>query len=309
MKVTVVGSGMVGSTFAYRLLISGMASEIVLVDVNKDRALGEAEDLDHALSIELPTLVRAGDVADAEGSNFVVITAGLSNLKDGTRLDLCAKNAAIFREIVPQLAAVAPNAFYIVASNPMDVMTMAAIKYSGLPRHQVIGSGTVLDSSRFRFMLSEKLGISPTQISAYTLGEHGDSQVPIFSQVSARGIMLESLLKQLGMTFTEEDKEYMAQEIRGAAYRIISRKGATYYGIASALLRIVRAIWRDERVILPVSCLPQGEYDLHDVCLALPAVVGKNGVERILDLSLSQPEFEALLRSAEALRPYVQSLD
>jgi len=308
MKVSVVGSGMVGSTFAYRLLTSGMASEIVLIDVNRERALGEAEDMSHAISIELPGTVRAGEYSDAAESDFVVISAGLSNLKDGTRLDLSTKNAEIFKEMVPKLAAVAPKAFYIVVSNPMDVMTYATIKYSGLPANQIIGSGTVLDSSRLREMLSEKIDVAASQISAYSLGEHGDSQIPIYSQVNVRGISLESILKQKGLSFNQEEKDAMTARVRGAAYEIIQRKGATYYGVASALVRIVRAIWRDEKVILPVSCMPHGDYDLNDICLSLPAVIGCSGVEQILDLSLDPQEFQSLLASAAVLREYVASL-
>lgn len=308
MKVTIVGAGMVGSTTAYRLMVSGMSSEIVLIDVNNDRAMGEAEDMDHALSMELPTTIRAGSYADAIDSDFVIVTAGLSNIKDGTRLDLCAKNAEIFKDIIPQLVKVAPKAFYIIASNPMDVMTYATIKYSGLPSNQVIGSGTVLDSARLRYILSRKIGISPTQISAYSLGEHGDSQVPIYSQVSVRGIGLENMLGQLGMVLLEEEKARMTEEVRTAAYRIISRKGATYYGIASAMLRIMRAIWRDEKVILPVSTLARGEYEARDICLALPTLIGKSGAQKIFDLSLSQVEFQDLLHSVDVLSEYTKSL-
>lgn len=308
MKVTVVGAGMVGSTFAYRLLLSGMASEIVLIDVNRERAEGEAEDMNHAASVEMPVLVRAGDYPDAAGSDFVVITAGLSNLKDGTRLDLCNKNAEIFKDIVPKLAQQAPNACYIVASNPADVMTYATIKYSGLDPKRIIGSGTVLDSSRLRFLLSQKIGVSPTQISAYSLGEHGDSQTPIYSQVSVRGIALPSFLHQIGKEFTDQEKVEMTDLVRTAAYRIISRKNATYYGIGSALLRIMRAVYRDEHVILPVSCLAQGEYDITDTCLALPALVNKNGIQQIFDLSLSQQEYADLLKSAAQLKEYTSQL-
>ena len=308
MKVSVIGAGMVGSSFAYRTLVSGLASEIVLIDVNKDRALGEAEDMNHAGSVEIPALVRAGDYPDAVDSDFVIITAGLSNIKDGTRLDLCAKNAAIFKDIVPQVVKYAPNAFYIVASNPMDVMAYATLKYSGLDKSRVIGSGTVLDSSRLRFMLSEKIGVASTQIAAYTLGEHGDSQVPIYSQVSVKGIGLDSFLHQTGKSFSDEEKAEMTNQVRTAAYRIVSRKGATYYGIASALLRIVRAVWRDEHVILPVSSLAQGEYDIHDVCLALPTLVNKKGVGQIFDLSLSETEYQGLLQSAQTLKEYTSQL-
>lgn len=308
MKVSVVGSGMVGSTFAYRLLISGMASEIVMIDVNNERALGEAEDMSDAISVEVPMAIRAGSIEDAKDSSFVIVTAGLSNLKDGTRLDLCAKNAEIFKDIIPKLAAVAPHAFFIIASNPMDVMTCAAMRYSGLPKNQIIGSGTVLDSARLRYFISQKIGISPTQISAYTLGEHGDSQVPIWSQVSVRGISLESVLRQQNMTLSEQDKDAIREQVVTSAYRIISRKMATYYGIGSAMLRIVRAIWRNERVLLPVSTLAEGDYGAEGICMAMPALVGNQGVEKIFDLSVSQDEYNKLLESAKVLKTYVDAL-
>jgi L-lactate dehydrogenase len=308
MKVTVVGTGMVGSSFAYRMLVSGLSDELVHIDVNHDRALGEAEDMEHALALELPGIVYAGEYADARGSDFVVITAGLSKMGEDGRLGLAKKNAEIVRDIIKQVSAVAPDAFYIVATNPMDVMTYATIKYSGLAPRQVIGSGTVLDSARFRALLSEKLQISASQISAFSLGEHGDNQVPIYSQVKVKGIALESMLHQMNLSFEQDERDAMTEKIKTAAYRIIERKGATYYGIASSLTRIIRAIHRDERVILPVSVMPQGEYGLDDVCLALPSLVTATGVERIFDLSLTQQEYEALMASAAVLREYNQQL-
>lgn len=308
MKVTVIGTGMVGSTFAYRLMVSGEASEIVLIDVNNERALGEAEDILNAVPAEHPTRVSAGSYSEAAGSDFVVITAGLSNLKDGTRLDLCAKNAAIFKDIVPQVVAQAPHAIYLVASNPMDVMTYATIRYSGLDPARVIGSGTVLDSNRFRAYLAERLAVAPQAITAYSLGEHGDSQVPIFSQVKVGGIQLESYLSQTGKSLSEDDRTALTEQVRTAAYRIIGRKNATYYGIASALYRILHAVWHDEHVVLPVSTLTRGEYETSDICLALPTMVSRKGAGQILDISLSQEEFSGLRHSAEVLGEYTRSL-
>lgn len=308
MKTTIVGAGMVGSTTAYRLLISGMASDIVMVDINKARALGEAEDLDHAISVELPANIIAGEYSDSANSDFIVVTAGLADIKGGTRLDLCAKNAAILREMIPSLAKLSPNAHYIIVTNPMDVMTYAAIKYSGLPSKQIIGTGTVLDSARFRYYLSQKLNVSPTQISAYSLGEHGDSQVPIYSQVDVRGIPLPSFLHQLGLVLTGEEQVNITKQVRGAAYEIIQRKGATYYGIASAVTRIIRAIYRDEQVILPVSTLVSGAYGISDVCLAVPTLLGAKGVERIFELPINDFELQALKMSAQTLQSYCQQI-
>lgn len=308
MKVTVVGVGMVGSTFAYRLLVSGLASEIVLIDRNHERALGEAEDLADAVASELPVKVIAGDYADSVDSDFVVISAGFSDIKNGTRLDLCQKNAEIMAEIMPKLVAKSPKAFYLVASNPVDVMTYAAIKYSGLDYRQVIGSGTQLDSARFRLSLGEKLGVAPKTVSAYILGEHGDSEVPIFSRVSVNGIPLDSFLHQIGCQFSQADQEEMTKTVKTAAYRIIERKQATYYGIASSLVKILRAIYRDEHVILPVSTLAHGEYDLQDICLSLPTLITAKGAEQIFDLSLSQTEYQDLLKSADILREFTSQL-
>ncbi|MEI6729294.1 MAG: L-lactate dehydrogenase [bacterium] len=302
MKISIIGSGMVGATFAYRLLVSGMASEIVLNDVNKERAEAEAEELNHCLATEQNTRVRAGSYQDTADSDFIVITAGMAQKVGQTRLDLASANATILRGILKEVCSLSPNAVLIIASNPLDVMTYIAVKESGFTSNKVIGSGTVLDSARFRYYLGQKLGANPKDIFAYVIGEHGDSQVQVFSGISIKGLSLQTYCKEFGINFTQQDEQDIVEKTSRAAYKIIKAKGSTYYGIASSLMRIVKAVWRDEKVLLPVCCLLQGEYALDDVCLAVPAVVGKDGIKKIVQLDLTEIEKSRLAASSKIVK-------
>jgi L-lactate dehydrogenase len=306
MKVSIIGAGFVGSSFAYRLLVSKIANEIVLVDANVDRARAEVAELNHTLAVENRTHVLSGSLQDTKDSDFIVITAG-SNQKPGqTRLDLFQNNLNIFKEIVPVLAGLNPKAVFLVATNPMDVLTYATWKLSGLPSNQVIGSGTVLDSSRFRYYLGQHLKSNPRDIFAHVLGEHGDSQVEIFSNISIKGLTLEYYCKQFNIDFNKENKESIVKQTRDAAYSIISGKGATYFGITSCLMRIIEGMARDENVIMPVCSLLEGEYGIDQVYLSVPTILNRQGSSTKLVLDLTSEELQMLQKSAEVVQSFYQ---
>ena len=302
-KVAIVGAGNVGATAAYALLLSGLAAEIVLIDANKKRAEGEAMDLAHAVPFSRPTKVWAGDYQDCAGAAITILAAGTGQRPGETRLDLAKRNAAIFSEIVPKVATANPDGIILVATNPVDVLTHHALRISKLPVNRVIGSGTTLDTGRFRALLGDRFGVDPRSVHAFIVGEHGDSEVAVWSSANVAGVGLEDLAHARGITFESEDRERIFGETRDAAYAIIERKGATYYAVAVALLRIIEAIVRDQRTVLPVSsAVGNARYGLGDVCLSLPSIVGANGVEEVLELRLSADEEEALRKSAEVVR-------
>jgi len=308
VKVAIVGAGFVGATFAYALLQSGLASEIVLIDANHAKAEGEAMDLNHAVPLAKPARVWAGDYPDCAGAAVTVITAGSNQRPGETRLDLAARNAAIFRSIVPQVATNNPNGLILVASNPVDILTYAAWKISGLPKERVIGSGTILDTARFRYLLSQYFQVDARSVHAYIIGEHGDSEVPVWSLANIAGMRLPVYCAQNGMTCTGSDLEDLFNQTRDAAYQIIKLKGATYYAIGSGLLRIVEAILRDQSTVLSVSSLIEDYYDIQDVFLSLPCIVDRGGVERVLRLELSPDEILGLRNSANVLKKMTQDL-
>lgn len=308
-KIAVVGAGHVGATFAYTLLLRGLASEIVLVDVDRDRAEGEAMDLSHAAPLAAPVRVRVGNYADCEGAAVTVITGGAAQKAGETRLDLARRNATIFREMVPPIARSNPDGILLVTTNPVDVLTYTALELSGLPHERVIGSGTVLDSARFRSVLGRHYGLDPHNVHAYIVGEHGDSEVALWSLTNVAGMQVDAFCLAHGFEHSPRSMAAMFEQARDAAYRIIERKGATYYAIAAALVRIVEAILRDQKTVLTVSSRIDGLYGVHDVCLSLPSVVGRAGVERVLHLALSPDEEERLRRSAATIRRSIADLD
>jgi L-lactate dehydrogenase len=311
VRVAVVGAGNVGATFAYALLLGGLAAEIVLVDANHARAEGEAMDLNHAVPFAHPARVWAGGYADCAGSVVTVLAAGAAQKPGETRLALVQRNAAIFREVVPQVARHNPAGILLVATNPVDALTYAAGKLSGLPARRVIGSGTILDTARFRFLLSRHFGVDPRSVHAYVVGEHGDSEVPVWSLANIAGMRLPDFCAAQGLAYDRAAMDAIFRQTRDAAYAIIERKGATYYAVAAGLLRIVEAIVRDQRTVLSVSSLigPADDYyGIGDVCLSLPAVVDRRGVERVLRLALSPEEVEGLRRSAAILRATIDQL-
>lgn len=308
-RVAIVGAGNVGSTFAYALLLSGLAAEIVLIDVNANRAEGEAMDLNHAVPFAHPTRIWAGDYGDCAGAVVTVITAGANQRPGETRLDLVQKNAAIFRDVVPAVVRNNPDGMLLIATNPVDALTYASVKLSGLPKARVMGSGTILDTARFRYLLSRHFQVDARSVHAFIVGEHGDSEVPIWSLANIAGMQLEAFCSANGLTLDSADRQRIFEQTRDAAYHIIERKGATYYAVAAGLMRIVEAILRDQGTVLSVSTLvDDGSFGAGDVCLSLPTIVGRGGAERVLRLSLAPSEAEALNRSAAVLRSTISQL-
>ena len=307
-RVAIVGVGNVGSSFAYALLLSGLASEIVLIDVNRRRAEGEAMDLQHAVPFAKPTRIWAGDYADCDGAAVTVIAAGAAQKPGETRLDLVRKNAAIFGQIVPQVAQANPNGIILVATNPVDVLSYETWRLSGLPAERVIGSGTILDTARFRAALSEHFGVDPRSVHAFIVGEHGDSEVPVWSLANIAGMHLREYCSANGLRYDQAAMDGIFTATRDAAYEIIERKGATYYAVAAGILRIVEAIVRDQRTVLSVSSLIRDYNGIDDVYLSLPTVVHRDGVERVLRIDLSVAEFDGLRASARVLRETIEAL-
>jgi len=312
MKIGIVGTGMVGATAAYALLMRGVGREIVLVDKNTKRAQAEADDLLHAAPFAHPIQVRAGDYADLAGSRAVILAAGVSQRPDETRLQLLARNAAIFREVVPAVLAQAPEAVLVVATNPVDVMTHLTARFAtgqGVPPSRVLGSGTTLDTARFRALLARRLGVDAQHIHAYVVGEHGDSEVLTWSLATVGGMPVAEFARQQGLALDETVRAEVDRRVRGAAYRIIEGKGATYYGIGSALARIVDAILRDHRSILTV-CTPEAKVaGVCDVTLSLPHLVGGEGVLASFPLPLSPAETAALQASAQVICDAIAAID
>lgn len=311
MKVGIVGCGFVGSTAAYALIMQGVGREIVLVDRNTDRAIAEADDLFHAVPFAHPMTVRAGEYADLVGAKVVVIGAGVNQQPGETRLQLLERNAKVFSEVVPAILNHAPDACLVVATNPVDVMTHLTSHFAtrlGFPGSRVLGSGTTLDTARFRVLLGNKLGIDSHHVHAYVVGEHGDSEVLAWSAVTVGGLRLEEYCKVRDITLTDEDRKDIDQRVRKAAYRIIQGKGATYYGIGSALARIVDVILHDQRAVLTVCARTKEIGGVRDVTLALPHVVGGDGIITALPMLLNDSEATALQHSATILRSAVDSM-
>src|ERR1051326_7633662 len=309
VRVAIVGAGNVGSTAAYALLMSGLASEIVLIDSNRMKAEGEAMDLNHAVPLTHPTRIRAGEYSDCRGAAITVIAAGTGQKPGETRLDLVKRNADIFALIVPEIVRNNPNGIILVATNPVDVLTYASLKISSLPPGQVIGSGTILDTARFRYLLSQHFGVDPRSVHALIIGEHGDSEVPVWSLANIAGMRLPEVCAANGLEYDPAVMDRIFQQTRNAAYEIIRRKGATNYAIGAGLLRIVEAILRDQHTVLTVSTRIDDFHGISDVCLCLPAVVGRQGVEKVLRLNLSPQELEGLRHSAGVLKTTRAELD
>jgi L-lactate dehydrogenase len=268
VRVAVVGAGKVGSTFAYALLLSGLASEIVLIDANPAKAEGESMDLNHAMPFAFPTRVWAGDYADCTDAAVTVFAAGAGTKPGETRLDLIKKNAAIWREIVPEVMKHNPTGVLLIATNPVDVLTYATLKLSGFPAGRVIGSGTVLDTARFRYLLSQHFGVDARSVHAHIVGEHGDSEVPVWSLANIAGVRLADFCKAQDLPYDQQTMDEIFARTRTASYRIVERKGATYYGVAAGLMRITQAILRNQNTVLSVSSLIDNYYGIGDVCFS-----------------------------------------
>ena len=299
-KITILGAGNVGASIAYTFAVAGTCSEIVLVDINKDKAKGEAMDIHQGLSFCHPVDIYDGDYEDAAGSDIVVVTLGRARKPGQTRIDLAQSNVDIIKSVMPGVAKAAPNAIYVVVSNPVDILTYAILKCTDLSPSQVIGSGTVLDTSRLRALLADKSGINPKNVHAYVLGEHGDTSMVPWSITDNIGLDLDKL--------SAEELDQMVDDVRTAGAEVIKRKGATFYAIALSVNKICDVILRDSKSILTVSVLADGRYGIDDVCLSLPYVVGGKGVERSLTPSLLPEEVEKLQASAKALKDVLSGL-
>ncbi|MFY9977172.1 MAG: L-lactate dehydrogenase [Candidatus Sulfotelmatobacter sp.] len=309
VRVAIVGTGAVGSTFAYTLLMSGLASEIVLIDVNKSKADGEAMDLNHAVPFTHPTRIWAGEYADCAGAAVTVLTAGVPQKPGQTRLECLQANARVWHEVVPQITKNSGRGILLIATNPVDVLTYAAWKLSGLPAAQVLGSGTILDTARFRFLLSQHFGVDARSVHAFIIGEHGDSEVPAWSLANIAGMRLPEYCRANGLPYEPQEMEKIFASTRDAAYRIIERKGATYYAVAAGLLRITQSILRHQNTVLSVSSLIHDYYGISNVCFSLPTVVDRGGIQRVLRLELDESESAKLRHSADVLRQTVAALD
>jgi len=305
MKVGIVGTGYVGATAAYAMVMQGVGREIVLVDKNPQRARAEADDIRHAVPFAHPLEVRAGHYEDLAGSCVVVICAGVGQKKGETRLQLLRRNAAVFSEVVPAVVEHAGDAVLVIATNPVDVMTHLATRFAarrGLPTNRVLGSGTTLDTARFRSLLGSHLGIDPHHIHAYVVGEHGDSEVLTWSLATIGGMPLEEFTRLQNASLSDTARREIDERVRGAAYTIIEGKGATYYGIGSALSRIVDVILHDQRSILTVCAPTDDVLGVQDVTLSLPRLIGGQGIIETFPLPLEQQESELLRASAEVIQ-------
>jgi L-lactate dehydrogenase len=301
-KVVIVGAGSVGTTLAYTLQITGLATEIVLIDRNHELAEGQAMDMSHGLPFVPPVHIRAGEYPDCKGADVIVLTAG-AHLKPGeTRLDLVDRNARIVKSIIDSIRPHTREALFLVVTNPVDIMTYVAVKHSGLPPHQVIGSGTVLDSARFRYLLGRHCHVDTHNVHAYVIGEHGDSEVLLWSQVRMAGTSMELFCEHCTGQCASLDKTEITEAVKNSAYHIIEAKGSTNYGVALAVTKIVESVIRDENSVLTVSMMLNGEYGIDECCLSVPCIVNKKGVSRIVETEMDRTERNDLNQSTEVLR-------
>jgi L-lactate dehydrogenase len=291
-----------------RCLLSGLASEIVLVDANENKVRGEAMDLNHAVPLVTPTRITPGTYADCKGAAVTVITAGSAQRPGETRLNLLQRNADIFKQIIPSVVENNPNGIILIATNPVDVLSYVAWKISGLPADRVFGSGTILDTARFRYLLSQQFDVDPRSVHAYIIGEHGDSEVPVWSLANIAGMRLENYCEANNLVCRNEELQSIFEQTRDAAYHIINLKGATYYAIAAGLLRIVEAILRDQGTVLSVSSLMEDYYGINDVYLSLPTKIDRGGIEHTIRLHLDDTEVEGLRHSAKVLQDTIAHL-
>ena len=308
-KVAVVGCGYVGATFAFTALVKGTARRLALVDVNAKKARGDAADLAHGMPFGHPVEIEAGDdYSLVEGADVVVLSAGVSQRPGETRMDLLKRNGDVFREMVAKVTAHNRDCIFLVVTNPVDVLTYLTLKESGFPPARVIGSGTVLDTARFRSLLSEHCRVDARNVHAYILGEHGDSELPVWSAANIAGVPIAQRCVECGRGCGDETREEIFARVRRAAYEIIEAKGATYYAVALGMERIVEAIARDENSVLTVSSLVEDYHGVRDVCLSVPTVVNRSGVREQILLPLAPEERDALRKSAGVIRSAIDGL-
>lgn len=296
-RVVLIGTGLVGSSYAFAMLNQGVSEELVLIDLNKEKSEGDVMDLNHGLAFApSSTRIWFGDYEDCKDADIVVLCAGANQKPGETRLDLVDKNLKIFKNIVKNVMDNEFNGIFIVATNPVDILSYAVWKYSGLPQSQVIGSGTILDTARFRYLLAEHFDVDTRNVHAYIIGEHGDTELPVWSHADIGGMPI------LDTVTDQEVLDSLFVSVRDAAYQIIERKGATYYGIAMGLVRLTKAIIHNENSILTVSCFLNGEYGEKDVYIGVPAIVNSKGIKKVLELKLNEKETKQLKHSVSVLK-------
>jgi len=308
-KVAIIGCGFVGSSSAFALMQSGLFSEMVLIDADVNRAEGEALDISHGLPFAKPMKIYAGSYEDIADAAIVIVTAGAGQKPGETRLDLVKKNVEIFKSIIPEIAKQDFNGIILIVANPVDILTYVAAKLSKLPQGRVFGSGTVLDSARLKYLLGEHLDVDNRSVHAFIIGEHGDSEMAAWSSANVSGIPLNDFCEMRGYFKHEESMKKILEEVKNSAYEIIEKKHATYYGIAMSVRRICEAIIRDEKSILPVSSIQKGEYGIENVALSIPAIVGREGVEKVVPIKLSDTEKEELIKSANTLKNVLDTVE
>ena len=308
-KAAMIGCGFVGSASAFALMQSGLLSELVLIDANHDKAEGEAMDIAHGLPFAGQMKIYAGDYDDIVDAAVIIVTAGAAQKPGETRLDLVNKNVNIFKSIIPEIAKRNYKGILLIVANPVDILTYTAVKLSGLPENRVIGSGTVLDTARLKYALGEHLEVDSRSVHSFIIGEHGDSEIVAWSSTNVSGIPVNDFCELRGHFNHEEAMHRIADDVKNSAYDIIEKKGATYYGIAMSVKRICECIMRDEKSILPISSMMHGEYGISDICLSMPTVVGREGVETRVPIQLNEQEESALSASAEQLSKVAAQLD
>lgn len=308
-KAAVVGCGFVGAATAFALMQSGLFSELVLIDSDKEKAEGEALDISHGMPFAKPMDIYAGDYDDITDANLVIVTAGAGQKPGETRLDLVKNNVAIFKKIIPEISKRNFGGILLIVANPVDILTYAAVKISGLPESRVFGSGTVLDTARLKYILGEHLGVDSRSVHAFILGEHGDSEIAAWSSVNVSGVPLDDFCEMRGHHDHQKGMHDIAEGVKNSAYEIIKKKKATYYGIAMSVRRICEAIILNQKSILPVSHMQHGAFGIDDVAISIPAIIGKDGIEAEVPIRLNETEEAALVKSSNALKAVIESIE
>ncbi len=306
-KISIIGAGFVCSTTAFALMNQNVASEIVIVDINNDKAQGEAMDLGQGQVFVSPVKIVAGDYPDTKDSDIVIITAGMAQKPGETRIDLVNRNIEIYKQMIPQIVKYNPDSILLVVSNPVDILAQITYQLSGFPAERVIGSGTVLDTARFQSILANRFEVDARNIHANIIGEHGDSEIATWSLTTIAGLTIDQYCKMMNIDFNQEMAESITYDVKTAAYEIINRKGYTNYAVALAITRIVEAILRDERSILTVSTLQSGDYGIDDVYISVPTIIGRSGVQHVVEVPYSSAEVSALQESAKMLKDIIDA--
>ncbi len=301
-KAAIIGCGFVGAACSFALMQSGLFSEMVLIDADKNRAEGEALDINHGVPFAKPMKIYAGDYDDIENASLIIITAGANQKIGETRLDLVKKNVSIFKSIIPEIEKRKFDGILLIVANPVDILTTIALKLSSMPENKIIGSGTVLDTARLKYELGNHLNVDPRSVHAFIIGEHGDSEIAAWSAVNISGVPLNKFCEMRGYCDHDENMKKIAENVKNSAYEIIEKKKATYYGVAMAVKRICEAIIRDEKSILPISSMMHGEYEIENVSLSMPAIIGKDGIECHVPIQLNNEEISKLQNSAKILK-------